>query len=81
MRKNSLITVILTVLLIITAPVSVFAGRKDVNTFVDFTVTEKINMSAIAGRNELKADRLDIINNGDMGILNIDSVRAETANG
>lgn len=81
MRKNSLITVILTVLLIITAPVSVFAGQKDVNTFVDFTVTEKINMSAIAGRNELKADRLDIINNGDMGILNIDSVRAETANG
>lgn len=81
MNKNSLITVLLAALLILMSAVSVFAIQQEVNPCVDFTVTEKINMSGSTDRQELKADSLNIINNSEMGILNIDSVRAKPVNG
>lgn len=49
-------------------------------TVIDFTVTEKINMTGAANSNDLTVDSLSVTNNNDIGVLNIDSMQATGAN-
>lgn len=50
-------------------------------TAVDFSVTEKINMTGTANSDDLTVDSLAITNNSAMGVLNIDSITATGTNG
>lgn len=50
-------------------------------TTIDFSVTEKINMTATANSENLTVDSLEVTNNSDMGVLNIDSIQATAVTG
>ncbi|MBS6799149.1 MAG: hypothetical protein KH297_04625 [Firmicutes bacterium] len=50
-------------------------------TVIDFTVTEKINMTGSANSNELIVDSLSVTNNNAIGVLNINSIQANGVNG
>ncbi len=50
-------------------------------TAIDFTITEKINMTGSANSNDLTVDSLEVTNNNAIGVLNIDSVAATAVGG
>lgn len=50
-------------------------------TAIDFSVTEKINMTGAENSADLTVDSLVVTNNSAMGVLNIDSIAATGANG
>ena len=50
-------------------------------TAIDFSVTEKINMTGSENSTALTVDSLEVTNNSDVGVLKIDSVQATAAGG
>lgn len=50
-------------------------------TAVDFTVTEKINMTGNTNTSDLTIEGLEVTNNNQIGVLKIESVKASASNG
>ena len=89
MRKVSVITVMSAMVMANTAmsfaasdnPQTVPAHINVPVTAIDFTITEKINMTGTADSHDLTVDSLAVTNNNEIGVLNIDSIAATAANG
>lgn len=86
--KKVLSTVLVVVMLMAMATGACFASTETIPahinvpaTSIDFSVTEKINMTATANSATLTVDSLAVTNNSAMGVLSIDSVEATAANG
>ena len=87
MRKVSVITVMSAMVMANTAmsfaasdnPQTVPAHINVPVTAIDFTITEKINMTGTADSHDLTVDSLAVTNNNEIGVLNIDSIAATAA--
>lgn len=88
MRKASVVTVM--VITVMASTVLGFASTDNPQTVpahitvpvttIDFTVTEKINMTGTSNSNTLTVDNLEVTNNNNIGVINIDSVAAIGSN-
>lgn len=89
MRKVSVIAVMAVMIMASTAmsfastdnPQTVPAHINVPVTAIDFTITEKINMTGSTNSNDLTVDSLEVTNNNTIGVLYIDSITATAVGG
>ena len=82
MRKNHVVGLFLTTIIVFSSAMTAFAESETVRipmyvtippSKIDFSVTEKINMTGYLGTTELVVDELSITNNNSVGSIKVDA--------